>query len=101
MDIHWYDVQSDGSMCNVEHLVLELFTLWIPLFQSLGTPLTMLPFYWLNLGSLYLALTTTWTPFATIGFTLGKTIVSCLVTSTDSTLLHILIPWIVASYWTT
>ncbi len=24
MDIHWYDVQSNGSMCNVENLVLEL-----------------------------------------------------------------------------
>jgi hypothetical protein len=25
MDIHWFNVQSDGIMCNVEILVLELY----------------------------------------------------------------------------
>jgi hypothetical protein len=58
------------------------------------TPLTMLPFYWLNLGSLYLILIAIGTHYAIIGSTFSKTIVSCLVTSTDSTPLDILIPWI-------
>jgi hypothetical protein len=24
MDIHWYDVQFDGNMCNMENSMLEL-----------------------------------------------------------------------------
>ncbi len=31
MDIHWFDVQSDGNMCNLENLVLELY----PHYESL------------------------------------------------------------------
>ncbi len=75
-----------------------IFTLWILLLQSLGTFLTMLPFYWLNMGSLYLILIATCTPSPTIGYVLGKTIVSYLVTSIGSTPLDILIPWAMASY---
>ncbi len=74
-----------------------LSTLWIPLFHSLGTPLTMLPLCWLNLGSLYLTFITTWTCSTTISFAFGKTIVSCIVTSTSSIPLEILIPWVAAS----
>ncbi len=77
------------------------FTQWIPLFQSLGTLLTMLPFYWLNLGSMYLTLTATRTPSITIVSTLRKTTISCLVTSTNSTPLGILIPWVATSCSTT
>jgi hypothetical protein len=73
----------------------SLFTLWIPLLQSLKSPLTMFPFCWLSLGSLYLILTTTSTPYAIVGSALGEIIVSCLVTSIGSTPLDILMPWIV------
>ncbi len=46
----------------------------------------------MKLGSLYLILTTTGRLSPTIGFAFGKTIVSCLVTSTNSTPLNSLIP---------
>jgi hypothetical protein len=69
-----------------------LFTMWIPLFQSLGTPLTMLPFYWLNLGSLYLILIAIGTHYAIVDSIFSKTKVSCLVVSTNSTPLDILTP---------
>jgi hypothetical protein len=69
-----------------------LFTLWIHLLQSLETPLTMLPLWWLNLGSLYFTLIATCTPFATIGFAFGKIIISYLVTNIGSTPLDILMP---------
>ncbi len=62
-----------------------LFTLWTHLLQSLGTPLTMLPLWWLSLGSLYFTLTATCTPFATIGFAFGKITISYLVTNIGST----------------
>ncbi len=75
-----------------------MFTLWIPLLQSLGAPLILFPFYWLTLGSLYLILTTIGTPSVTVGSTFGKTTISCLVTSTGSTLLDILMPWVAAFY---
>jgi hypothetical protein len=61
----------------------------------------MLPFCWLTIDSLYFTLIAIGTPFATVGSILGKIIVSCLVTSTDSTLLDILIPWVTASCSTT
>jgi len=84
MDIHWFDVQYWWQY--VQHGGLDLgtlFTLWILLLQSLGTPLTMLSLNSLSLGSLYLTMTTTSTPI-TIGFTLGKTTVFYLVTNTNS-----------------
>jgi hypothetical protein len=74
-----------------------MLTLWIPLLQSLGSSLLMLPFYWLILGSLYFIFTTIGTPSATVGSTLGKILVSYLVTSTSSMPLDILIPWVVTS----
>jgi hypothetical protein len=78
-----------------------LFTLWIPLLQSLRIPPTMLPFCLLSLGSLYLTLTTTCKPYTIVGSTIGKTTIFYLVTSTSSTPLDILIPWIMNSYSTT
>jgi hypothetical protein len=44
------------------------------------------------LDSLYLTLTTIGTPSAIVGSTLGQTTISCLVTITRSTPLHILKP---------
>ncbi len=74
-----------------------LFRLWTLLFQSLRTPLTMIPFHWLNMGSFYLTFTSTWTPFAIVGYVFSKTIISCLITSANSTPLDILIPWVATS----
>jgi hypothetical protein len=54
----------------------------------------MLPLCWLNLGSLYLTLTTINTPCATIAFAFGKTIISYLITNTSSTLMDISMPWV-------
>ncbi len=75
-----------------------LFTVWIPLLQSPGTLITMLPFYWLNLGSLYLILTAIGPPSTIVDPIIGKITVSCLVTSTNSTPLDFLIPLVVAFY---
>jgi len=49
------------------------------------------------LGSLYLTLTTINTPCATIAiaFAFGKTIISYLITNINSTLMDILMPWVV------
>jgi hypothetical protein len=52
------------------------------------------------LGSLYFTLIITSTPYVIIGSTFGKIIVSCLVTSTSSTPLNILMPWTTAFYST-
>ncbi len=87
-----------GTMWRIKSW--NLFTLWIPLPQSLIT-VTMLPFCWLNLGSLYFNFTTIGITFVIVVSILGKTIVSCLVTSTDLAPLDILITWIVASCSTT
>ncbi len=56
-----------------------LYTLWIPLLQSLRTPLSMLPLCWLNLGSLYFILTTASIPFAILGSAFGKIIIFFLI----------------------
>jgi hypothetical protein len=69
-----------------------MFTPWILLLQSLRTPQTMLPFNWLNLGSLYFILKATWTPSAYVNSILGKTSIFYLITNTNSTFLDILIP---------
>jgi len=71
---------------------LGLGTLLIHLLQSLGTLLTMLPLWWLSLGSLYFTLIATCTPFATIGFAFSKITISYLVTNIGSTPLDILMP---------
>ncbi len=73
-----------------------LFTVWIPLFQSPETLITMLPFYWLNLGSLYLTLTVIGPHSTIVGSIIGKITVSYLVTSTNSTPLNFLIPLVAA-----
>ncbi len=67
-----------------------MFALWIFLLQSLGTPLTMFPFRWLNMGSLYFTLIAIGKPSTIIGFAFSKITVSCLVTSIDSNPLDIL-----------
>jgi hypothetical protein len=89
--IWWQYVQRGGLGLGI------MFTLWIPLFQSLGIPLTMLPFYWLNLSSPYLILTTISTPSTAVGFALGKTTISCLPTSIYSSPSHIWMPWVATS----
>jgi hypothetical protein len=61
----------------------------------------MLALCLLTLSSLYLIFTTIGAPFPTISYALGKTIVSCLVTSIGITPLDILIPWVAASCSTT
>ncbi len=78
-----------------------LLTLWIPLLQSLGTPLRMLPLCRLNLGSLYLTFIATSTPSVIIGPTFGKTIISSLIANISSTPLDILMPLITALCSTT
>jgi hypothetical protein len=69
-----------------------LFTLWILLLWYLETHLTMLSFYWLNLGSLNLILTITCIPFANVDSSFSKITISCLVTSASSTLMDIMMP---------
>ncbi len=98
MDIHWiwWQYAQRG-----EFGLGTLFTLWIPLLQSLGIPLTMLPIYWLTLGSLYLTFIAIGTPFAIVGSILGKITFSCLVISIGLTPLDILIPWVTTSCSTT
>ncbi len=58
-----------------------LFTQWIPLLQSLGTLLTMLPFCWLSLGSQYFTTIAIGKPFATIGFAFSMIIVNEITTT--------------------
>ncbi len=49
------------------------------------------------MGSLYLALIAIGTPFAIVGSAFNMTTISCLITSTGSTPLDILIPWVTTS----
>jgi hypothetical protein len=35
MDIHWFDVQFYGNMCNMEILVLELYSDYEPFYSNL------------------------------------------------------------------
>jgi hypothetical protein len=57
----------------------------------------MLPFCWLNMGSLYFTLTTTRTHSTNVSFAFNKTTIFYLVSSTSSTPLDILIPWVATS----